>query len=87
MGPLATIIQVAIALRLYISKILNAVGLRQYAPYPSYLQALSGGVKYDAVWKLLLRDTTIVTGMLCSAIFCLVRGLYLVYESNRYLFI
>lgn len=87
MGPLAVIIQTAISLRMWLRQLMMFLRLYQYAPFASYLQAMQAGVLFQDVYKQLLRDTTIVTGFLCSAFFSFCRVLYAAYDSNRYLFV
>ena len=85
-GPLATIIQVAIAMRLWIGKFLTAINSSQFMPFQSYLQAMDNGMKYEDIWKSLRRDAAFVTACLCSAIISLVRVAWVMYQDNIYLF-
>jgi hypothetical protein len=84
LGPLYTLVQCALVLRLCLASVMSRLGLRNLAPYPSYLSALQAGVKFDAAWKKVKSEVALASAAFLALAFWLGQLLWKAYEYRRY---
>ena len=85
LGPLKTVVQVALLVRMALSKLLRSVGVPRLAPHASYIAALKAGVPYEKVWKRVKTETALASGLLIAAIGSFVQFCWYTYSSSRYI--
>jgi hypothetical protein len=86
MGPLKTIIQTALFVRLGLSMLMRNLGFPQWAPHPSYAVAMRCGVPFKDVYKNLLRETAAVTTVLIGLAISFVRYALDLWSRYKYIY-